>query len=98
MTNALESRRSRLGDLLILLHGARAHADGAHDLAPQEYAAGEDDYAAPVRVAELEERLIGLRLRGQIFRLHLEGDGGVRLVDRYADAPDNCAVHPDGWP
>src|SRR5215208_210886 len=93
----LERRCSRFGHLLVLLDGAGAHADGAHDItvAAQGYAARTDHQVAPVRVAKAEEGPPGLRLVHQVLCLALEGYRGIGLIDRDGNAPDQSAVHPD---
>src|SRR5919107_6393222 len=93
----LKSSRARLGDLLILLHGAGAHPDGAHYLAfsHQGDAPGEYDKAPAVRVAQAEDGAARPRILLQMRRLLLEGDGGVGFVDRDRDAADERPVHPD---
>src|SRR5215213_11068862 len=74
-----ERRRASFGDLLILLHGASAHPDGAHyfALSHQGDAPGEYDEAPPVGVAQAEDGAARLRVLLQVRRLLLEGDGGV---------------------
>src|SRR5215213_10772355 len=85
------------GDLLILLHSASTHPDGAHYLAfsHQGDAAGEYDEAPAVGVAQAEDGAARPRILLQMSRLLLEGDGGVGFVDRDRDAPDERPVHPD---
>src|SRR5215218_5358836 len=92
-----ERRRASFGDLLILLHGASAHPDGAHyfALSHQGDAPWEYDKAPAVGVAQAEDGAAGPRILLQVRRLLLEGDGGVSFVDRDRDAADERPVHPD---
>src|SRR5438270_5819564 len=70
----LKGPYASLGDLLVLVHGAAADADGACHLAVarQRDAAGEDDDASIVGRVEAEECLSGLRHVREVLRGHLE--------------------------
>src|SRR5215217_6689299 len=93
----LERRCSRFGHLLVLLDGAGAHADGAHDItvAAQGYAARKDHEVAPVRVAKAEEGPSRLCLVHQVLCLALEGYRGIGFIDRDGNASYESAIHPD---
>ena len=84
-----------LGDLLVILHGAAGHPDGADHAVTggQGEAPGEADQAG-VGVLDVVQASPRLGQRPDHLSVHLEEDGGLGLLDRDVHAPEPSPVHP----
>src|ERR671910_821084 len=91
-----ERRGARGGYVVVLLHAAGADTDAAGDLAVlvgQHHPATEDDQPALRGGLDAVQRGAGLHQRDQVARVHLEVDGGERLLLRDVGADELGPVH-----